>query len=502
MPENPNILLIMCDQLTARVLSCYGGQVQTPNLDRLAREGVLFTNATCPTPFCSPSRASMITGLYPHGHGMTYNVMRIDYPHAPGNQPTPEEGITAADTTLGKLLYEAGYDTHHYGKWHLSGESLPWYADTYAEHLGYGREMAIFFDGVRQRPRHEWMDWYGWAMPVKVAPEIITAVEANSEAWASAPYRDFITKMGRLRLDSSAVFDVRVAARAAKMVRRAGSKPFMITCSFNAPHDPNIVPAPWYDMYPPDKIELPANYEHREARFNTDWSSRVVELVGGEPGMREFLRIYYGSVALIDEQVGHVLEALDDSGKADDTIVVFSADHGDMAGGHGMFWKSTHSFYDEVARVPLIIRYPRLVKPGRTDVATGLTDLMPTLLDLAGQSAPENVHGGSLAPLLRGEAAAGKLPEFSFCERITPHPERRRRVHSEARGNFMVRGRGWKYVVHHDGEAFLYSLTDDPGECHNRLGDKSCRATAAELRAALEDWLTRTACPVPLRDKK
>ncbi len=118
----PNIILLMCDQLNASVPGCYGGPVPTPNLDRLAREGILFDRATCPFPVCSPTRASMVTGLYPHTHGITHNVNQRDYPAI--GAPETEEGLKAGDITTEKLLHGAGYRTHHYGKWHLLDDWL------------------------------------------------------------------------------------------------------------------------------------------------------------------------------------------------------------------------------------------------------------------------------------------------------------------------------------------------------------------------------------------
>jgi arylsulfatase A-like enzyme len=166
----------MCDQLNANVLGCYGGPVPTPNIDRLAREGVCFTDAVCPTPFCSPSRASMILGLYPHTHGIVHNVNGRDYPAIPA--PQTEEGIRADDVTTEKLLHAAGYDAHHYGKWHLMDEDLPYYGDMYGEHHEYAERMQARFAEVRRRPRETWLDWYNWALPVEQSAPYRAAIEA------------------------------------------------------------------------------------------------------------------------------------------------------------------------------------------------------------------------------------------------------------------------------------------------------------------------------------
>lgn len=194
-PRRPNVLFLMTDQLNARVLGCYGGPIPTPNLDRLCRAGVRFDDAVCTYPLCSPNRASIITGLYPHTNGIVSNVDIVDYPTNHG--PRTEQGITTRDNTTGKLLYETGYDTHQYGKWHLHGDMLPWYPDTYGEHREYEKEMAGVFENVRAQPRSTWMD-YGWALPVSVNPAYQNAAERISKVWTNPVLSDFITKAGRL----------------------------------------------------------------------------------------------------------------------------------------------------------------------------------------------------------------------------------------------------------------------------------------------------------------
>ncbi|MBM4047173.1 MAG: hypothetical protein FJ279_18880, partial [Planctomycetes bacterium] len=256
-----------------------------------------------------------------------------------------------------------------------------------------------------------------------------------------------------------------------------------------------VVPSPYYEMFDPDHIELPANFAFREARFEQEWSRQIVSDLG-EAATREFLRIYYASVKLVDDQVGRVLAALDASGRSDDTIIVFTADHSDMAGGHGMVWKSTSAFYDEVARVPLIIRYPRRIRPGRSAIAANLTDLMLTLLDLAAEPAPSHVQGHSLAPyFLRGERDASQAPPYAFCERVGRARDGSRTVQPGAPGSFMVRGSGWKYVRYANRDEYLYDLTNDPGETRNLAKDAARQVQLEHLRSALDEWLVRTRYP-------
>jgi len=492
--DSPNIFVLMCDQLNARVLSCYGGPVPTPNISRLAREGVLFTDAICPTPFCSPSRASLITGLYPHTHGIVYNTMRVDYPAVAA--PETEEGIRPADATTGKLLNAAGYQTHHYGKWHLSGrEPLPYYQDMFLEHHAYAEHMAGTFASVRRRPRGEWMDWYGWALPTEVPATVRQAMAGAEPAIRQHKYAEFIGKMGRLTLPLEQNFDVMTAGRTVERLENLLDGPFMITCSFNYPHDPNVVPAPYCDVFRAEDIELPENYEAREARFEEDWARGVTSALG-EGFVREFLRIYYGAVAFVDDQVGRVFAALEATGRAENTIIVFTADHGDMAGGHGMVWKSTPAFYDDVARVPLIIRWPAGIEPGRSDAAANLTDLMPTLLDLVGHPVPDHVQGHSHAGCLRGDRDWREAPRYAFCERVQPNAGHTRDVAPGTPANFMVRGEGWKFVRYLTDDEYLYDLTTDPGETHNLAADPEHASRKDVLRAELERWLQRTNFPL------
>jgi arylsulfatase A-like enzyme len=353
--------------------------------------------------------------------------------------------------------------------------------------------MQPVFDKVRKRDLLTYMNWYGWFLPVEIDPRFQKAVDALGDRWKDKTFAEFITKMGRLKLPLSQCYDVQVADLTCKKLNslRFSSKPFMITCSLNWPHDPNVVPSPYYEMFDPDKIELPANRYTREERFEKNWSREIIRGLG-ERGMREFLRIYYGMVKLIDDQVGRVLSALEKTGRMDKTVIVFTADHGDMMGGHGMVWKSTNSFYEEVVRVPLIIRYPRAFRPQVSNIATDSTDLMPTLLELTGKSIPNVVQGQSFVPFLTGQKDTSQARQFSFSERIRGNPKGRRKVLPGRKGSFMIRGKGYKLTRYENGQEYLYDLTNDPGETKDQADDPEYQAVRKELSTELVNWLKRS----------
>ncbi|MCP5113287.1 MAG: sulfatase-like hydrolase/transferase, partial [bacterium] len=194
---------------------------------------------------------------------------------------------------------------------------------------------------------------------------------------------------------------------------------------------------------------------------------------------------------LVQVRRGFVEQNLqEETGQTEDTIVIFTADHGDMAGGHGMFWKSTSSFYDEVATIPFIVSYPRRVKPGWGDAAASLVGICPTVLEFTGQTIPAAVQGRSLAPVLT--TGGGSSRAYNFCERVRPNKQRTRDVPPGGPGQFMVRGQGWKYARYSDGEEFLYDLRKDPGETQDLAGARSAKAIKKELDKQMRRWLEGT----------
>ncbi|MCX6377436.1 MAG: sulfatase-like hydrolase/transferase [Armatimonadetes bacterium] len=202
----------------------------------------------------------------------------------------------------------------------------------------------------------------------------------------------------------------------------------------------------------------------------------------GEKLVREQLRCYHGQVTMIDACVGRILKALADQGLEKDTLVVFLSDHGDMQGAHGMVGKSANAYYEEIVRVPLMVRYPRAIKAGTVIHGhANSVDIMPTLLEYAGVPIPRGVHGRSLKPMLEGKAADQE--RLGFCER------------GAGVGSRMIRTESWKYAVYDDGRRELFDLKKDPGEMRDLSADSAHRSTLAELHRKLRLHMDETNDP-------
>jgi len=298
----------------------------------------------------------------------------------------------------------------------------------------------------------------------------------------------FTRKIGLLEMDLEDTFDCRVVDRTLSFLRNTGDEPFMLTCSLNVPHDPNVLPLPFYGMFPPEDVMLPENFKFIESLFENELSRNIVKAYG-EDYVREFLSIYYSSVLMLDHFVGQILDTLEDKGLKENTIVLFVSDHGDMAGGHGMVWKSTSAFYDEIARQAMILSYPARLKPGRCRVTASAVDVLPTLVDLCGFCIPEDIDGVSLVPYLEGIADSDGLSRYVYCERIDWNKGHTREVFPGTPASFMMRNYEWKYIRYHNGTELLYHLTEDPGEIRNLSSVAEYEEVKRELCGILSNWL-------------
>ncbi len=341
--KRPNVLLVISDQLHHAAFGAAGNPViQTPNIDRLAADGVRFENTLCPTPFCSPTRASLMTALYPHQHGVIKNV------------PGSSTGLQSRISTTEQALLDAGYVSRQFGKWHLGDKTrVPAYADD--PELSYRDHITEIAAGMPQPPEG----------PLSRVGRPIFATEAVTNANArydgNGPSNTWI---GRTDVDAEHTEESWIADQAIEALNRLSGEPFFITVSFPAPHALWVVNEPYYGLHERSKIPLPAN-RHSVRDVDRKTAAWRFEQLLGDEGMREYLGVYYGMVSMMDANLGRILDELRRLGKEDDTLVIFTADHGDMQGGHGMYDKTSYSMYEETTRVPLLLRYPGRIPKGR-----------------------------------------------------------------------------------------------------------------------------------------
>ncbi|MGQ9733036.1 MAG: sulfatase-like hydrolase/transferase [Candidatus Zipacnadales bacterium] len=464
--ERLNILFLMTDQHNARVLGCYGNEiVQTPNLDRLASEGVRFTNAYCATPFCSPTRASLITGLWPHQHGITHNV---------DGQAT---GITDKFVITENLLFDRGYRTGHRGKWHLGPYiDVRCYREDKPEGRGWG-VLAETVCPVANYPAQEG-EVRLFGRPV-VMQDFMLEAHRIWNTYDKIPPQD-ISIIGRTVLPREGTYEAWYTEQVLGLMEKYRNENWMLTWSVSPPHAFWVCPDPYYSMYDPDQFTLPTNLSEMPDLYQQSVGARLAKLLG-ERGIREYLRCYYGQVSMVDWYIGQILEKVDELELTNRTLVIFTSDHGDMQGGHGIVDKSVPAMYEEITRVPLIYRLPgRIPAGGAAETVANSVDMMPTILDYVGVSVPEGIAGRSLRPFIEGRPADG-APAFSERTGINYNWIQR-----------MVRRGSWKYVFNSHWPCELYNLQDDPGEVTNLYEDPAARPIRDELHRELRDWMIRT----------
>ncbi|MBP6963387.1 MAG: sulfatase-like hydrolase/transferase [Armatimonadetes bacterium] len=456
-----NILLLMTDQHCHSVLGCAGNRVvQTPNLDRLAGEGARFTNAVCATPFCSPTRASMITGKWPHAHGIVQNI-----------DGARRRGLDDNVEATEQILFDQGVRTFQMGKWHL-GEA--------ADLRCYRREQDMLStDAYIQSRRALTPDM--WDKPRKgevrigdvcYTPEMAEYYKTWSDGRQGSGQN--LSMIGRSLLPARRNYESWLADRCVDLIEKYGGNQFMITWSANPPHAEWIVPDPYYGMYDPARVPLPSSWSDRPAAYRDCIAAQMGGMMG-EARAREMVRCYYGQVSMMDWCIGRILDSLREKGLEDNTLVIFTSDHGDMQGSHGMIGKSLPGYYEEIVRVPLIVRCPGVIKPGTViDTHANTVDLAPTLLEFAGRKPLEDSQGVSLRPLLEGGAKSDDRP--GFCERG---------LGDTGGWSRMVRTREWKYAYFSDGRRELFNLAKDSGEVKNLREDTGASADMKAMHKKL-----------------
>ena len=443
--KRPNILFIMADQLAGPALPFYGHPiVKAPHLEALANSGVVFDNCYCNFPICGPSRASLHSGLYPHSINCFDNAseFRADIP------------------TLPHYLRKLDYRTVLCGKMHFVGpDQLHGYEQRLTTEI-YPANFAWTVD---------------WTKGREFRPTNLTM----------APVIESGPCIRTLQMD----YDDEVAYHAVQgiydLARSADQRPFFMTVSFTHPHSPFVIANEYWNRYDHDEIDMPAvgdiPPDERDILGENLYYCQARHLFTvTDEHIRTARHAYYGMISYIDDKIGQILNTLRSTGLADNTIVVFTADHGEMMGERGMWYKQ--HFWEWSARVPLVISMPERWRAARLKQNVSLIDLMPTLLEVAADGKPVDLarplDGNSLTDLLGGDAAS--WPDIAISEYSadgSTGPSR------------MVRKGPYKYMDLEGVDQLLFNLEEDPLEQHDIVGDPAMASIVDELAVLLkEDW--------------
>ena len=453
MDARPNILVFMTDQQQADTVAP-DHPCLTPHADALARAGVRFASTYCPTAHCCPSRATFMTGLYPSRHGIHNNV---------NTQTALNYGLRPGVETFAERLKASGYRMPFTGKWHVSARETP--ADRGWDMLDPAPRPGLAVPRDRDR-------WTG-APPAESNPRRAGCV--RRPGWGDFEVYRTLENEGPSALEG--LSDFAVVQRAVNWLRTEANRdetPWMLWVGTIGPHDPFNVPARYRDMYDVEAIPLPASYaddlRDKPSIYRRQRQQLWDQLSPAE--VRESIAHYWAYCTVQDALLGQVLSALEATGQADDTLVIFLSDHGDYCGAHGLYLKGVPAFR-EAYHVPCIMRWPKgLVDPGReVDALVSLADFAPTFLELAGLTSEQRPTGDSLAPFLQNRTPAGWRTHL--CTQLNGVE-----LYYTQRAAF---DRRFKYVFNGFDFDEFYDLENDPHEMTNRADDPAYAGERREL---------------------
>jgi arylsulfatase A-like enzyme len=469
MVQQPNIILILTDQHRLSAVGCYGEtQCRTPHIDRLAKEGVLFENAYTTCPVCSPARGTIMTGLYPHSHGITTNIHEVG---------CSVHELEDRESLLTRRLESLGYSLGYSGKWHLGtdikksvfgtsnfpslpkdvgfeGQNFPGHGEggfCFPEYKSYLKEH-----GFKHRVKK-------WSEPTEL---IWPAGELEGPVESTVPY--FLAENSISLMES---------------FRKRG-KPFFLWHNFWGPHGPFYVPKEFIDIYRDAEIPPWPNYSWPSLDITGPHQAKIHPRHGrlSWQDWAVMIKYYYAFTTLIDSQIGRMIEYLEKSGLASNTVIVFAGDHGQTLGSHGGLTDKGWHHFEETHHIPFIMKFPER-KSRQVKEFISLADFYPTVLDLAGGEAQKNsIHGMSLIPLLEGKKKNWRqdiVTEF----------------HGLGNASFSQRTIRWgnlKYGFNCWGQDELYDLSMDPYETANMISHPSYRQAGRDLRHRLLKWMEET----------
>lgn len=405
-----NVLFIITDQHRADHMSCSGNKVlQTPNLDRLASEGVRFTNAFCTNPMCMPNRTTMLTGLYPNVHGVRSNGMILSKDVPTITQTLVDRGWHTA--AFGKLHYQFNtppyrihdHSAESFGDWVFPKEEWRPVRENFPiPYYGYQEIETVIGHGACLTGHY--LDWLE-----ERAPDL---AESMRTRWKDIDnfFTVFTEHEIPIELYSSAYVTERTIAFLERHANGDYDKPFYVHCSFPDPHQPVWPPGKYRDMYKPEDVKLPKSFKNLENLRNHPYLAPYINVMPGamlrettEEEARKFIAYTYGTVALLDYSIGQILASLEKLGYADNTIVVYTSDHGDLMGDHGMLFKGPSPF-NGVFHIPMIWKVPGVTKPAVTDALISSIDIPKTILNLLNireRQHPPDMQGYDMTPILK-----------------------------------------------------------------------------------------------------
>jgi choline-sulfatase len=449
--QRPNLLYIHSDQHNPYVTGCYGDPlVQTPNLDRLAAAGVVFDNVYCPSPICVPSRMAMLSGRHPYQNQVWTNSHILD----------------SAIPTLAHAMGAAGYRPTLIGRMHavgpdqLHGYSERLVGDHSPNHIGGKGVARGVLDGTAGPDRISLVRSGPGQMAYQVHDEYVAAATV-----------DYLNRLGvQKRCDGQLA-------------------PFSLSVGLMLPHPPYVARRADYEQYR-EQMTLPRKplpFDGVTHPFLRAWRTHTgIETVSDEEILRA-RAAYWGLVQRVDVLVGQILAALHANDLAENTLIVYSSDHGDMQGEHGLWWK--HVFYEESVKVPLIMAWPGVIQGGqRCERIVSALDLNATLLDALAAPPLPNAPGRSFLGLISEQRATPTWEDVAFSEycadEYVPNV-----IDGGKSYQRMIRQGDWKLIYYHGLEPQLFNLAEDPGEQQDRAQDPACRAIRDELTAhILADW--------------
>ncbi len=485
-----NLLFIITDQQRYDALSVAGNTVlETPNLDRLAKQGAYFKNAYTPCAVCCPARSSILTGHTVENTGMRTNDK---------GYYNEEEGLMTMPT-FDEILTKNGYHCEYYGKWHSQTSHTAIYKNPKQTSkngksvFAHGGQNHVYIDYINENyPKQELKKGEHYdkftQRPYRPDPMDILYGKENEDLTEEQKKASQPNFHGELLVPKEHSFTAFQAKETIEAIERLKDSVFSITCSFHFPHAPLIPPEPYYSMYPANEMVPPVS-------INDDMENSPYKTANGRMGLPVFsdpdkikymISNYYGLVKEIDDWVGEILATLDKNGLADNTLVIFTSDHGEMLGSHGL--REKNIFYEESAHIPLMIRFPgEIDKKVEVDGYVSLIDLFPSILDyLKIKEYPSD--GKSLRGLIEGtDKEHGKyvVTEWDYRGPVSP--------------NFMIVKDGWKLLIPYSKESkvinAMYDLSTDPYEKNNLIGKNPNRSEYAdkveELRECLLEWLEK-----------